>query len=831
VTAVLLGVLLSGVAPVGSAHGRAVAPHPGAGSVSTVTVGQAPGQVVYDSGNGYVYVANSGSNSVSVINDTTVVATVAVGSSPDGLTYDPANGFVYVSNGLSSNVTVINGTSVVASVPAGIYPKPSAYDSANGWIYVPNNASNNVTVINGTSVVGSIAVGHFPVAASYDPKNGFVYVSNYLASSVSVINGSSVQATVPLTGGPPTPDPLATVYDGANGFMYVMDQGYTTITVLNGTSTVANVNVGWYPQGAAFDPANGYMYVPNTASNNVSVIDGTRVVGSVPTGTRPMAAAFDGGNGYIYVANFGSDNVTVINGTHAAQTIAVGGEPSNLAYDASSGNVYVTNTFTSNVSVIPTPPAALYSMTFHASGLAAGTVWAVTVDGVRATSSSATIRFAESNGTHAFTIAPVPGYTQDLTSGTATVRGSNWTVNVSFSLVSYAITFTESGLPSGDSWSVTLSGSTVGGAGTSIGFSEPNGTYLYVIGTPNGTSPSPRSGSVTVLGTDVSVDVTIAPVVYSVLFRQSGLPTGTPWSVTLGGITRSSSTPTVSFLEANGTYDFTVGTVAGWSPAPTTGVVHLAGQAFSVIVVWTPAAQFSVTFLESGLAGGTPWSATLNGSTASGSGSSIAFTVAPGMYAYTVPPVPGYTGSGSGTVSVVASNLTIPVAFQREPVMINLTFRAAGLAAGANWSVTLTALSPGLTIETPTSVTRWSAGADTVRFLVSPGNYTYAFATAASGYRGAPGTVGITVGSSPVDVTVTFVATTPAGGPPAAPNYVGEVLWASLGAVVVGALAMAAALYRSRRRELHRGQRLVARIGEIEWESGEGGEPIARTYP
>src|SRR5437879_13337721 len=48
--------------------------------VATIPVGSAPIAVAYDSGNGYVYVANAGSNTVSAINGTTVVAAVPVGT-------------------------------------------------------------------------------------------------------------------------------------------------------------------------------------------------------------------------------------------------------------------------------------------------------------------------------------------------------------------------------------------------------------------------------------------------------------------------------------------------------------------------------------------------------------------------------------------------------------------------------------------------------------------------------------------------------------------------------------------------------------------------------
>ena len=61
----------------------------GAQSVTSIPVGGAPTDAAFDPQNGYVYVANSYSNNVSVIRGTTVIASVAVGESPQFVTWDP----------------------------------------------------------------------------------------------------------------------------------------------------------------------------------------------------------------------------------------------------------------------------------------------------------------------------------------------------------------------------------------------------------------------------------------------------------------------------------------------------------------------------------------------------------------------------------------------------------------------------------------------------------------------------------------------------------------------------------------------------------------------
>ena len=99
---------------------------------------------------------------------------------------------------------------------------------------------------------------------------------------------------------------------------------------------------------------------------------------------------------------------------------------------------------------------------------------------------------------------------------TANITWSQW-IEDSFTLRSgasaseYPVTFSESGLVTGTSWSVTLGGSTRSSTSSSIGFTEPNGTYAYTVGAVAGYTVSPPSGTVTVQGSAVPVPITFTP--------------------------------------------------------------------------------------------------------------------------------------------------------------------------------------------------------------------------------------------------------------------------------------------------------------------------------
>ena len=97
---------------------------------------------------------------------------------------------------------------------------------------------------------------------------------------------------------------------------------------------------------------------------------------------------------------------------------------------------------------------------------------------------------------------------------------------------------------------------------------------------------------------------------YSVTFHESGLPTGTEWTVAVNGSSQSASTEQLSFDERNGTYSYSVGAVSGYVASPYSGSITVSGTNESVSVVFTPV-RFDVTFMEAGLPVGFNWSVSL----------------------------------------------------------------------------------------------------------------------------------------------------------------------------------------------------------------------------
>ncbi|MGC2789684.1 MAG: hypothetical protein WA547_06475 [Thermoplasmata archaeon] len=330
---------------------------------------------------------------------------------------------------------------------------------------------------------------------------------------------------------------------------------------------------------------------------------------------------------------------------------------------------------------------------------------------------------------------------------------------------SYVITFTETGLPSGTTWSITLAGSVASSATPTITFSEKNGSYSYSVGSVPGFAANPTSGTVGVNGLAVNEAITFQAG-YAVTFTEFTLPSGTMWSATLNGSTLSSTSGSIAFTIPNGVYAYSIPTVSGYTASPASGSVTVSGVAQSVPITFTPvpAGEYAVTFTESGLPGGTSWSVTLGGTLQSSTTTTITFNENNNTYPYTVGAVSGYTAapsSGNVVVSGGPASVTITFTTSSNPLagpQYAVTFDQSGLAADELWS-TYASVKTDLFLYYGAT----SAGAS-MEYSAPDGTYYWSVSTDAMGANGNPyqpdpagGT--FTVSGGPVTIPVAFLPT------------------------------------------------------------------------
>ncbi len=400
-----------------------------------------------------------------------------------------------------------------------------------------------------------------------------------------------------------------------------------------------------------------------------------------------------------------------------------------------------------------------YEAQFSETGLAVGTYWSVQLGASTVASETSSIGLDEPVGTYGFSItsgapqyyvvgASIKGNVTFATAatGNVTLDGSGAVVNVEFADTVYAVTLKETGLPKDDGWIASLTGSDGlqenGTMTSSLGFFEPNGTYTWrVLAGPAGYLPETTSGSVTVDGSAVTVDVTFEHLKYAVAFEESGLPSGTSWSVTLNGTKTTSKTAWVNFTVANSTgsgYAFTVGKVTNFTSAPSSGTLTVSGAAVVKAIAFHAAPAYNVTFDALGLAPGTAWTTTFNGTTITSSAERHVYHV----QNYTPYPFLASSSYGnnatpsSGDVTVNGAPVTVSITFTHS-----VTFVETGLPLGTNWTVTVNG---SLHWSTNTTIVLWGYANGSVPYTVgSIADYQANASSGSAEVQGAPVSVAI----------------------------------------------------------------------------------------
>ncbi len=456
-----------------------------------------------------------------------------------------------------------------------------------------------------------------------------------------------------------------------------------SVTIGSKIETSLTSTVSFYlPNGSysyTVGTVNGYSSNPHLGT---VVVNGTSVNTEIQFSNVKYAVTFTESGlpgGSVWYVNVSGQLSLSSTGT----TISISLVNSSYTYSVSSGNKIwkpseYSGSFVVNGASVSEPVTfteVTYSINFTESGLPAGKEWYVNLTNSSSVSAQGgiipTLTFPEPNGTYSFTVATLDKeYAPSIYTGSLTINGASKTVTIIFSQVTYPITFTEVGLPAGTSWTVVLNGSNQSSTLSSITFEEPNGSYSYKISPVREFLVKPSNGLIQVAGAGTTQSVTYSKE-YSVAFKETGLPSGTTWWVTLNGTTKSSVNNTIIFIIPNGTYSFNGTSEPGFT-SNLSGSIVVSGNSFNESIVFAEI-KYSLTLTQTGIPSGTPWSATLTGTTFTGqevnvtlssTNNSLIFNEPNGTYSYAVHLPSGYTGtnlSGSITASghLVTANITV----------------------------------------------------------------------------------------------------------------------------------------------------------------------------
>jgi|GEM_PF-2321781 len=638
---------------------------------------------------------------------------------PSSIALGPGDYNAYVTSYSNSTVSVLNLTtntkSYSISLPSNAYPVGIYLSPENNSLYVADNGMNNISIINlSTNTVSSYPIGIYPMGISF----ANLYTANFIESglpsgtswsvnvnSISLLsnktnitffepNGSYSYKIGLVPGYKPSPSSGTFIVNGANLNILIkftivtysvkfvesgLPSGTLWSVALNGTTHNSTTNTITFtePNGSysytiktPISGGTGIQYVVSQSTGTLTV-NGTNINMNVPYTTQyyltMIASPSNGGtvspsSGWY---NAGS-SVTIDAISNSNFEFVSWSGTGNGSYSGTNNpaSITINGPITETANFIE-----LYKITFVETGLPSGTTWYVNLsNGQSFSGTGTTITINEPNETYSYTVATVnKNYAPSPSSGSFTVNGANVNISITFTLMTYNVTFTESGLPAGTFWSVTLNGNTESSTTNTITFNEVNGTYSFTVGSVSGYTVSPSSGTITVKGANVNQAITFTSVttsLYTITFTESGLPTGTSWSVTLNGIENTSTTTSITFYEPNGTYTYSIQQIPGYSTAQYSGTITVSGSSITkyVIFIQTQQNEYFIIFQEKGLPTGTSWSVTLNGTTKNTTGTSITFIVKNGTYNYKISLPPGYSAQyTTGTINVEGKSLVVPL--------------------------------------------------------------------------------------------------------------------------------------------------------------------------
>ncbi len=359
-------------------------------AVPTVKVGKAPIGVAVDRATNTIYVANSGDNTVSVIDGSTCNATDAshcspiaklthVGPSPIALAFDHTTGTLYVTDGLKRNgddgntIAVLNGRTCNARDTSGCGQLPAAIVTVPGVFF--------------NQEFGTLAV------LALDPSNHTLYAGDANDGPVSMVNTATCNA-MNTSGCTQTPSTMANgdgiAIDYSNQSVYVTNFNDGTVSVFNGATcnattqsdctqfSVAPLPAGFFPNGGNIEQTTHTLYVPLTADTDIlgytAVIDGSTCnaidhsgCGATPhlvqVGSVPFMGVVDPTTKTVYIMSAYSSKISVINAAtcngrnqrgcpQTAPALAVGVIPLAVDIDPNTHTLYTSSPDTNRVWVL-----------------------------------------------------------------------------------------------------------------------------------------------------------------------------------------------------------------------------------------------------------------------------------------------------------------------------------------------------------------------------------------------------------------------------------------------------------------------------------------------
>jgi DNA-binding beta-propeller fold protein YncE len=202
------------------------------GTGQAISVGQFPLGVAVLPRLHYAVVANNGDGTASIVDELagSVINTVTTGAGSVGAAADQDTGEVAIANSGANTLSIVNVASLSAnSIPTGATPVAVAFDYETSQIAVASAGSNSVGIAldTGTTLQTSFSA-NLPTSVAYDPYSNLFLAASSLSNSVVVYDPSAQQQVESLRVGI---NPTSIAYNTLTGTLVSTNTGSHTITV------------------------------------------------------------------------------------------------------------------------------------------------------------------------------------------------------------------------------------------------------------------------------------------------------------------------------------------------------------------------------------------------------------------------------------------------------------------------------------------------------------------------------------------------------------------------------------------------------------------------
>lgn len=527
----------------------------------------------------------------------------------------------------------------------------SVFNEKYGYINKTLIADNN-TIMNGDYAAFTTQNG--TVAGAYDPQNGIIYATfdslygSSLTTGIYLINATSyrIQKTVVLSHSAYF---YGIIYDKQNGNVYVdainsANSSQIIIELNTTTNVIDKVETGSGILGyqILLAPDSNEIYAPVQNGlvvinpDNLTIVKNINIDSSGPSlysGFRQLV--YSNVTGDIYVSGYGT-NLTVINPMNNEIV-------KNISLDLSANSLYFDE--------IPEIGSMTYDYLNNNIYLEVISVNSreqiqnSTIDVISLSRNEVTGNFSVPRGI-GISMAFNPSLNV-LWVANQFVLGTN----------TYSTTY------SGQVYEVNLSNNKVI---QDLDSGYGSASILLVNQTSTAFVFNSLSGSVSVIK-----ERTTQIATYNVTFKEQGLSSGTEWSATLNGMTKDSTSSSIIFLETNGSYSFTIGSVSDYIASPSSGTVNVSGTNILRTITFSLRAEanYTVLFNEKGLPSGMEWNLTFLGEVYHLTNTSYKFLLVNGSYVYSVGQISGYTLETMGSFTVSGSGVTVNIDFIKNATL------------------------------------------------------------------------------------------------------------------------------------------------------------------